>query len=433
MPDTAGATEEHATTPPGASGPSGTPEVASDPMAIIRDLAALPHRGTTTPQETQAAQILSDRLKSLGAEVHLESFATPRVYIWPVLWMLLGLIAGLLLAPLAPWASLALAFASAVLLFLYFDWRASPTTYLAPRGRSVNVIGRRTTPGQKTARTAILMAHYDSAPASLLYLPSLVRGFRQSLLISLALVALAPVLLLLGLLRIGEPVTGVLRIVLALYFLVQGAMTAVDYLRLGYVNGANDNATGVGVALATAARLWADPPPDLDVLVVLTGAEEAGMVGSHAYFRAHRRELDPENTYLFNLDNCGAGNLCFVELTGMVTDVGYRNVLWRQAKALASEPLFADVKPGTWRTGDFDSIWFARGGIPSLTIMAQDHRGCAPNLHRPTDTIDRVEPALVAHGVDFAEALVRRLASSFSNEASPQTDESIHRGERGVR
>lgn len=33
-------------------------ETPFDPMAIVRDLAALPHRGATTDQESRAADVL---------------------------------------------------------------------------------------------------------------------------------------------------------------------------------------------------------------------------------------------------------------------------------------------------------------------------------------------------------------------------------------
>jgi Iap family predicted aminopeptidase len=82
----------------------------------------------------------------------------------------------------------------------------------------------------------------------------------------------------------------------------------------------------------------------------------------------------------------------------------------------ASEPRFDGVKPGVWHTGDFDSLWFARAGIPSLTLSAQDSDGCIPNLHRPTDTIDNVDPTLPGLAVDFAAATAKRLAENLKAE-----------------
>jgi len=349
-----------------------------DPMAIVRDLAALPHRGATTVEERQAADILERHLKSLGASVERQGFVTPKTYVGEVWWLIAALEAGLLLTPLLGWVA--------------FAWVALCVA--------------------QAHKKLILMGHYDSAPVSRLYLPSMVKGFRQSLLMSLGLMLVAVVVVLLAVLRIGLPWVNWLRYLLMLYFLVQGVMSSIDYWRLGFTNGAADNATGTAVAVATAERLWRAPIPGWDVEVVLTSAEEANLKGALAYFRARRAELDPRNTYLFNFDNLGAGKIKIVTRTGSVTNIVYQNALVDAAlQTAAGDARFQDVKPGVWHTGDFDSAWFARAGIPSLTLSAQDEQGLIPNLHRPGDTLANVDTNLPRHAVEFAEATIRRLAA----------------------
>ena len=382
-----------------------------DPMAIVRDLAALPHRGATTVEERQAADILERHLKSLGASVERQGFVTPKTYVGEVWWLIAALEAGLLLTPLLGWVAFAWVALCVALAWHYFDWRASPVSLLPPRAASLNVIGRIPAQGQ-AHKKLILMGHYDSAPVSRLYLPSMVKGFRQSLLMSLGLMLVAVVVVLLAVLRIGLPWVNWLRYLLMLYFLVQGVMSSIDYWRLGFTNGAADNATGTAVAVATAERLWRAPIPGWDVEVVLTSAEEANLKGALAYFRARRAELDPRNTYLFNFDNLGAGKIKIVTRTGSVTNIVYQNALVDAAlQTAAGDARFQDVKPGVWHTGDFDSAWFARAGIPSLTLSAQDEQGLIPNLHRPGDTLANVDTNLPRHAVEFAEATIRRLAA----------------------
>lgn len=389
-----------------------------DPMVIVRDLSELPHRGATTAEERRAADILAGHLGRLGAVVDRQAFRTPKTYIWEVWWLAGGLITGLLLIPLASWYALALVALCAGLAIFHFDWRATPISMLPPRSGSENVIGR--DPRSANAdpvpvrgkKKLILMGHYDSAPASLLYHPALVKNFRQSLLISLGLMLLAVCISLLDLLDLGQPVIAWMRYLLAFYFLVQIALTSVDYLRYGYTNGASDNATGAAVAIATAARLWLRPIPDWEVELVLTGAEEVGMVGSRAYYLANREKLDSARTYVLNVDNMGRGNLTIITRTGSICNVVYDNPLVDAARGVAAtDSRFGDVRTGVWHTGDFDSIWFARAGIPSLTLSAQDD-GLIPDLHRPTDTLDRVDTLLPPLATDFAEATVRSLAAS---------------------
>jgi len=381
-------------------------------MSIVRDLAALPHRGATTAEERKAADILERHLKALGASVERQSFMTPKTYVSEVWWLIGGLEAGLLLLPVLGWIAFAWVALCVALAWHYFDWRASPVSLLPPRAPAVNVIGRVPAQGQPSKKL-ILMGHYDSAPVSRLYLPSMVKGFRQSLRISMGLMLAAVIVALLTILQVGLPWMHWLRYLLMLYFLIQGVMSSIDYWRLGYTNGAADNATGTAVAVATAARLWNAPIPGWDVEVVLTSAEEANLKGALAYLRARRAQLDPRSTYLFNFDNLGAGKARIITRTGTLTAIVYQNALVDAAlQTAASDPRFRDVQPGVWHTGDVDSAWFARAGIPSLTLLAQDEQGLIPHLHRPGDTLEHVDPDLPRHAVDFAEATVRQLAAA---------------------
>jgi hypothetical protein len=70
---------------------------------------------------------------------------------------------------------------------------------------------------------------------------------------------------------------------------------------------------------------------------------------------------------------------------------------------------FNSVKKASWHTGDFDTIWFARAGIPCLTLTAQDKNAAIPNLHRPEDVIENIDKSLTEFTIDFAESLIRRL------------------------
>lgn len=393
-----------------------------DPMTIVRQLTQLEHRGATTPNERRAAEMLRGELTRLGASVELETFRSPRSYLWPTWWLLGGLIVGLLLVSVAPLAGLALAALAAAWTWHYFDWRASPIIRFPMQGDSQNVIAHDPRQDSATPRAhrLILMAHYDSAPISLLYSPTMVKSFRQSLRTSLIIAALAVLVALLDVLGIGEPYIARARLALAAYFVIQGLVATIDHVRLGHSNGAADNASGVGAAVATAARLWGDPLTGWQVDVVLTGAEEANLVGSHAYHVAQREAMDPQHTFVLNFNNLGAGKIKVIIATGSITSVAYRNELVEAAlHVAASDARFTDIEPAEWHTGDFDTIWFARGGIPSLTLSSQDDQGLVPHLHRPSDTIENMDPAVVHQAVEF-DALIRHLTKRHHWRSSTQ-------------
>ena len=386
-------------------------------MTIIRSLTSLPHRGTGTPMEKKAADIIENFLVSAGAVVERQGFLTPKTYIWEVLWLTWLIAAGLVSIPVFSWFSVLLLLFCTICALLFLDWRASPLAFICPGAGSENIIGQDPprdeqemageNPGVRTQ--LILMAHYDSAPVSLLYLPSMVKNFRSSLFMNLGLIFTALLVSIFQVLYPGHSMVIWAGRALALYFLIQGGITAFDYLRYGYTNGASDNATGTAAAMVTAMRLWKKPVPAMDVRLVLTGAEETGMTGAKHYFTS-LKGISPDTALVLNFDSLGKGDLKIVTKTGSITTLEYTGRLVDAAiKTARTDSRFNDVKTASWHTGDFDTLWFARAGIPSLTLTAQDTLGAIPHLHRPEDVIGNVDGAITDQAIDFAETLVRSL------------------------
>lgn len=401
------------------SDPSGLESATakSTHRAVLADLCAIPHRGAGTTGEQQALEILERHLQSLGASSERQPFRTPKTYLTTVGWFLGSIIGGLLLAPYwGLWAAL-LTVAGTISGWLYFDWRLSPVSLLPPQVWATNLFGRLSTGGGK--HRLILMAHFDTAPISALYRPALIGRFKSSLLTALVLMALASLLVVLALF-VRSTVIDVLRYLLAFYFVGQFVIASVDFLRFGYSNGASDNATGVAAACGVFERLACNPIPGWQVDVLLTSAEEAGMVGARAFFQACKKEL-ASNSYVLNFDYLGTGHLAVFTRTGLISGIRYENLLTEAAKAVAAnDARFSTARTATWSTGDFDTACFARGGIPSLTVGALDEYGEMPHLHRPEDTLENVDTSVVERAIDFGEATVRRLAASELPKTLPR-------------
>ena len=203
-----------------------------------------------------------------------------------------------------------------------------------------------------------------------------------------------------------------LRYLLALYFVGQGIIAWGDFLRFGYSNGASDNATGVATACGVFERLARSPISGWQIDVLLTSAEEVGMIGARSFYEDHKAELGSD-VYVLNFDTLTAGNLRLFTRTGILSSICYQNPLVEAARGVASSnPRFSPVQSAEWTTGDFDTACFARGGVPSLTIGSLDESGGMPHIHRPEDTLANVDTTLAEQAVAFAEATVRRLAAS---------------------
>ncbi|WP_266366010.1 M20/M25/M40 family metallo-hydrolase [Tellurirhabdus rosea] len=374
-------------------------------------MTKLPHRGAGTRYEGVAREILTEALREQRAEVVTESFQTPRTYVSVVYWLIGGLLLGLIGLPYLKTFSILITWASTVAAWLYFNWRFSPVVLLPPLVQSHNVIGRWRDSGEgaEPAMKVILMAHYDTAPVSLLYSSGQVRGFRSSLIVSLLLMLLASGLVVVNLFDLENEYLLSIRYALAGYFLLQALLGTLGYWLNGYTNGASDNATGVAAALATAERLRQCGLPGLDLEVVLTGAEEVGMIGARQYLESHIQEWPRHRTFVINFDTLGNGKLNLIKKTGTVESIRYDNDLFRQAQKIAGERNFrGQVSIGAWHTADFDTVWFVREGIPAITLSALDEHGQMPHIHRKEDQLLNTNLSALPLAVDFATQTVVR-------------------------
>ena len=148
--------------------------------------------------------------------------------------------------------------------------------------------------------------------------------------------------------------------------LVVEVFLLVDIALSDVVPGANDNASGVAAALSVAAELERDPPPHLDVWVLLTGAGWSLHEGMRAFVRAHRKELARDSTYFLELDTVGLGDVRFETAAGWAVSFPMDARLVELCEALAD----AD------REGEdrYRARALGRGGLPGEAVAARLRR-----------------------------------------------------------
>ncbi|MEA3360384.1 MAG: M20/M25/M40 family metallo-hydrolase [Thermodesulfobacteriota bacterium] len=384
---------------------------------IIERLCSLSHRGATTENEATAANYLEEFITKIGGKATRQYFKTSVSYIFEVWWLLFFLLIGLSLIPFFKLLSLAFITISIVMLFLYFDWRDTWITEFPPQRQSQNVIGKKQFDSNEPQprNRIVLMAHYDSAPVSLLYLPSMVKGFSSSLKFNLFNLLIVELIAVLNCFAIAAALVFWLRYIYMTYFFIQAIIAGLDYFRKGYTNGAADNASGVAVAITTTQKLWTQNIPNWNIELVLTGAEEVGMRGAKYYLNTCLSKWKGEKVHVLNFDNLGVGNLKIITKTGSITAIKYDGDLVKTAIGTSkSKPEYSNIEIGEWHTGDFDTIHFQRSGLSSLTLSAQDENGLIPNLHRPSDTVENVDFDTVERAANFAyEVLVDLINGKY--------------------
>jgi hypothetical protein len=184
-------------------------------------------------------------------------------------------------------------------------------------------------------------------------------------------------LLALALVRLGGPVppgaagSGAALAVLA------GALAGRGRLR-GASPGARDNGTGVAAALAAASAAVSAAAATTGILI--TGAEEFGMVGARVFARARAPLL--HGAAVLNFDTIDQEG----ELSVVCHDARGAALARAEAPRLAA----AGLPPRIRRLplGIFtDSLPFARAGVPAVTIGRLTWRTLR-TIHTPRDTPD---------------------------------------------
>jgi aminopeptidase YwaD len=167
--------------------------------------------------------------------------------------------------------------------------------------------------------------------------------------------------------------------------------------------GANDNGTGIGIALEIARRVSVDPAP-LPVMVVAFGAEErqpTPKVNHHVgsqYFVPHMTAEEKRNLVAFiNIDMVGIGSPIICGRMSVGPREGTDRCLSKAAEL--------DIPAKLRVTPDWsDNGTFLKAGLNAAWLWTGDDPCC---YHSPKDRYERVRIDDVGRAGDLALAMVR--------------------------
>ena len=235
----------------------------------------------------------------------------------------------------------------------YLLWRVH--NGLFPTGASQSVIAH--TPHSGAKARVILSAHLDTQLGSYLYskrwvafLPFIMNGAVVGAIAALVLAILRAAGLY------GTVITVAQLVVIALLFFLFVLFAIAEWTG-EYVQGANDDASGVAVILALAEDLRKVPPENLEVWIAATGAEESGLCGMGNFLRKGLgKDLDKNSTYFINFDNLGGGDLVYLK-GDTIPGYKYPGPLVEMAAEVVKDPHSPDARPGWWGTPCRASCW----------------------------------------------------------------------------
>lgn len=386
-------------------------------MEVIRGLCSFEGRLAGSDAERRAANWLAERLRDQGRRAEVEpTYVHPQYGLVHAVHCILGF-AGSLVAVAVPALGFALVLFAATSMYLDLNGRLYLVRSLFFRRASQNVVS----PGARpdAPMRLILSAHYDAARTGAAFAPK--RARRSARLAQRLPLPIGPFRILFWSLAVllpllGARMAGIETDAIAIaqlpptIVLLLGVFALVDIEFSPVVPGASDNASGVATALALAEALEREPPQNLDVWILLTGAEECLQEGIRAYLRAHRRELDRQRIAFVCLDTLGNGNVRFEASAGSVVsfDLDRRLVELCTAIADADRDGADRFGAGPLRHGlAGDSIQPRLHRFRSLGITCLDSDGYAPHYHLPTDVPETIDPGALDRAHDFTLELIR--------------------------
>jgi Peptidase family M28 len=381
---------------------------------LLSRLIALPHRAVGSIYEAKTFDIIADYVQNDNISLEKQAFSSPPHFMATIWWALGGMTMGLFLAPVYPLFGTFLTLTAVVSIYVFFDWHPVWLSKLPPQVKTHNFIGKKqtvlasdgvATDGSK--KKLIFMAHWDTVPISIMYHPKLLQGFEKSLWSNLVVMFLTVLCCGAFSLDFTPNWLGILRGGLLFYLLFQMFWIGMDFWRLGYSNGANDNGTGVVAAVEVARYFWQNPIPNLDVELLLIGAEEVGLIGAFHYYK----NANLTNTTLINFDNVGFDNVFIIKDTKTFSTIDYTQFdIYKMARKVAeTQAKFNGIVERPFRTTNVDSAPFARHGIPCLTITSVDNTGLPTYIHRPEDTMSNVNLDSVQLTVDYTIEIVKEF------------------------
>jgi hypothetical protein len=266
----------------------------------------------------------------------------------------------------------------------------------------------------------ILCAHYDTQPAGWVWainrLTSQI-GYRAPLLLKtpmLPMIALMAGQIALGALAIvvgaGAALSALGAVLLTAYAIF--GVLLVQWALGRPVPGAGDNASGSAAVLEIAAA-WRNSAPatDVELVVLLAGCEECGLMGAAAWADAHREEIRSLPTVFLNIDGIGMGPPRVLGTEVPVAGLPLRAdpAVVKLALEVARETGLTDAGPHTLPTTD--GVAFLARRIRGVTIVGFQAGGVLPNYHTPRDTSANMDWPSARLGLQFAERVCRRLAT----------------------
>lgn len=160
--------------------------------------------------------------------------------------------------------------------------------------------------------------------------------------------------------------------------------------------GSYDNATG-SLGIFKLAEYFAENKPEHDLIFVFCGSEERGLLGSKAYVKKHKKELEDIGLNI-NLDMIGSA------MGGFIACATAEDRLVYYVEYLAKEKGFPlNARQGVYSS---DSTPFADNGIPAISFARLTQYS---PIHNRFDDTKMLNEAMIKKDIEFIKTFTLRM------------------------
>ncbi len=374
-------------------------------------------RGSTRPAEKRAAEYAEKVLRAAGLEPVTETFQSSQSTYYPF-----ALFSGLVFLSIAlfwwggHWGAAAaalLTFIALVSVLLELAFRPNLFRWILPRGQSQNVWAR-VEPKQEVRDNVVLIGHLDTHRTPLLFAERWVRILGKLVPAatgaSLLLMAVFVTRIFLASPILTSAAAPLAAVILGLFIL----MLQADFTP--FTAGANDNATGVSVVLETARELRSEPLEHTRVWILASGCEEVGCFGAEAFAVRHKAGLNsPVWLSIDTVGGVGAGVAYLTDETFLLTTRSDPRLLKHAEEIARNNPAYGAFSypyKGAYTEGAIGGKY----GFRVLSFVNCRKDGVLPEWHRPTDTIENIDPEVAEKTFLFVQELLRRIDADVSQK-----------------
>lgn len=386
----------------------------------MKSICEIGGRGPGTENERIAAKRIAGHLNEIGVSATLEEFEVPHgLYgIYALLMCFATLFSWLILIYWPVFFPLSLLVC--LMLATYISGAYRPFRFFYPKARSVNVSGDLSAENPKA--TVHVCCHIDTAKCGSKRSPEMHgktnvhhrrKLLKEPLILSSAVIAMLLIIAVntiyvyAGIMLI-LPFSVTLNALVMLYvlFIVKSEMH-------DYAEGANDNASGISVALGILEELAQDPPINLTVRFLAAGSQGAIMEGMRTFLKNNISNTNKSQEIFLVFDCVGSGELRYAIGEGSLVFHNYNKWLSGIAKNLSHTCFEGDVLPCRLRFGTGSLLPTTRG-FPAISLISLESNAHHLSSHCFSDKVESIEERSLCTSMRFGLEMIRSIDLKFN-------------------